>query len=136
MVAWLGGRAVIPAQPIALSDETVRVAAIQGNVEQGRKWTEGEGQAIVADLVALTRQDAVIGPTEDGGYYLLGMKQPNDALFEGIAWSTGTVYEETLRKLEQETISYTTLPTLRDLDHPEDLDFHRSNGNLDLPAAS
>ena len=37
----------------------------------------------------------VLGPAEDGGYYLLGMRQAHASLFADIAWSTGTVARDT-----------------------------------------
>jgi uncharacterized protein len=53
---------------------------------------------LLAQAAAALGEDGdrvVLGPAEDGGYYLLGIKAPHRHLFEGIAWSTGAVAEET-----------------------------------------
>ncbi|HMQ47143.1 MAG TPA: TIGR04282 family arsenosugar biosynthesis glycosyltransferase [Saprospiraceae bacterium] len=81
--------------------------------------------ALQADFVeqafqALDKYDYVIGPSTDGGYYLLGMKRANKALFEGIAWSTEVVLAHTLERIEQENATYLLLPALTDIDHWED----------------
>ena len=48
----------------------------------------------------LKTNEIVIGPTFDGGYYLLGMNKLNFELFENINWSTQTVFEETISKIK------------------------------------
>ena len=69
----------------------------------------------------LAQFDAVIGPAEDGGYVLLGLKAPNEELFKQIQWGGSLVLEQTLSKLREFNVSYFVLPTLADIDHPEDL---------------
>ena len=55
---------------------------------------------IVAEAVAaLETHDGVIGPAEDGGYYLIGMSTPQPALFTDMAWSMDTVFAETMRRV-------------------------------------
>lgn len=68
----------------------------------------------------LKKHEVVIGPSFDGGYYLLGMRQLYPFLFEEIAWSTNTVYSSTIQQLEMHKISYDTLPILNDIDTEED----------------
>ncbi|RMH58443.1 MAG: DUF2064 domain-containing protein [Candidatus Hydrogenedentota bacterium] len=63
----------------------------------------------------------VIGPAEDGGYYLLGLSSVKKDFFEEIAWGTETVFPETKRRLEESGVPLTVLPELSDLDRPEDL---------------
>lgn len=46
-----------------------------------------------------TRADAVFGPSEDGGYYLIGLSRPMAELFQGIPWGTGDVWPQTLKRL-------------------------------------
>jgi glycosyltransferase A (GT-A) superfamily protein (DUF2064 family) len=46
-------------------------------------------------------RDAVLGPAADGGYVLIGLRQPVPALFQGIAWSTPTVLAATRRRLRR-----------------------------------
>ena len=48
----------------------------------------------------LDKNDLVFGPSEDGGYYLIGMKEKTPEIFTGIAWSTSQVLEQTLAKAE------------------------------------
>ena len=50
----------------------------------------------------LDQHETVIGPAEDGGYYLLGLKSVKEAIFAEKAWGTATVLEETLASLESE----------------------------------
>ncbi len=74
------------------------------------------------DAVALmTRAQPVIGPAEDGGYWLLGLPRAADTLFEAMPWGTDGVFAETLARMERLGIQPTMLPTLADLDRPEDL---------------
>lgn len=69
---------------------------------------------------ALATQDAVIGPTEDGGYYLLALRTPCPALFRDIAWSTGAVFHQTLARAAEAGMRVHILPELRDVDTEED----------------
>ncbi len=67
----------------------------------------------------------VIGPALDGGYYLLGMRHFTPSLFENIHWSTSTVFQETIQKIEAlhpktGNSSYHLLPELSDIDFEED----------------
>ncbi|HHS96092.1 MAG TPA: glycosyltransferase [Phaeodactylibacter sp.] len=76
---------------------------------------------IVAEAFAkLDEVDFVIGPTYDGGYYLLGMRQMQTALFENIPWSTDTVLEDTLKIIHDISGRYALLPKLSDIDYEED----------------
>ena len=65
--------------------------------------------------------DAVLLPVDDGGYVMLGMRQPPSALFTGIAWSTDTVAAETRRRLARLGLSWREPARLWDVDRPEDL---------------
>jgi uncharacterized protein len=65
-------------------------------------------------------KDAVVGPAHDGGYYLIGLKQPNRRLFEGINWGTSTVFQTTLARLQQLEMDWLCLRELADVDTPED----------------
>lgn len=71
----------------------------------------------------LDSMDVVIGPAADGGYYLLGMKQPQLALFKNILWSTTSVFSSTMQVCKQEKLSYSLLETLHDIDEAEDLKY-------------
>ena len=69
----------------------------------------------------LQNSDAVIGPSQDGGYYLLGMNQFIPQLFENKAWSTDAVFSATLDDLNALSLNHCELPVLSDIDTAEDL---------------
>lgn len=69
---------------------------------------------------SLNQNDLVIGPANDGGYYLLGMKKMHGFIFENKQWSTETVYNETMLQLKKNNFSFFVLPTLTDVDTEED----------------
>jgi rSAM/selenodomain-associated transferase 1 len=58
----------------------------------------------------------VLGPSEDGGYYLIGLKHAHAEPFERIAWSTATVLEETLARCRDAGLEVVLLPTWYDVD--------------------
>ncbi len=62
------------------------------------------------------KADLTIGPTSDGGYYLLSLKRRCDAVFQGIQWSTASVREETIAQAEQAGLVTHSLPPLGDID--------------------
>lgn len=70
-------------------------------------------------FTALSVNDYVLGPAEDGGYYLLGMKKLNNSLFENKKWGTNTVLNDTLNNLLNENIEL--LPVRNDIDYYEDI---------------
>ena len=74
-------------------------------------------------FTSLQEKDVVIGPSIDGGYYLIGFKDKNFSLraFEGIPWSTKRVFEETVKVLKQEGLTVHALQPLRDIDTIDDL---------------
>jgi rSAM/selenodomain-associated transferase 1 len=72
-------------------------------------------------FIALENSDIVIGPSKDGGYYLLGMKKINKNIFEGINWSSEKVFSQTMFKLEQK-FKIKVLKELIDIDTENDLD--------------
>lgn len=82
---------------------------------------------------ALRSRDAVIGPADDGGYYLLGLARRAPSLFEEIDWSTESVFAQTLAKIDGAGLSCARLPTHYDVDVPEDL--ARLEAELDAPEA-
>lgn len=69
---------------------------------------------------ALHTTDVVLGPATDGGYYLLGLRGPQPALFQGISWSTDTVRRDTLATAHRQGLSVRELPTLQDVDTAQD----------------
>lgn len=69
----------------------------------------------------LDKNNFVIGPSDDGGYYLLGMKSPTTDLFTGIEWGTGTVYNSTINKLNRKNARYKIIGKMMDIDTKTDL---------------
>ncbi|SEE56746.1 hypothetical protein SAMN04488034_101882 [Salinimicrobium catena] len=67
----------------------------------------------------LLQTDYVIGPAQDGGYYLLGMKSLNSDLFRNKTWGTDAVLQQTLQDLKNETL--TLLEERNDIDTYEDM---------------
>lgn len=70
----------------------------------------------------LDRNPVVIGPSPDGGYYLIGMNKPYLEIFENVAWSTPQVLPQTLGILDREQIGYDLLPEMYDVDDYYDLE--------------
>lgn len=66
--------------------------------------------------------DAVLGPAQDGGYWLIGLRQTSPTLFSGVAWSTPAVAAATRQRLQALGWRWSELPPRHDLDNPEDLD--------------
>ncbi len=64
----------------------------------------------------LHSNDVVVGPAEDGGYYLIGLSCFQPKLFEGIAWSTSDVLPQTYKIINNLRLSYKILSQLEDLD--------------------
>ena len=71
---------------------------------------------------ALGEADAVIAPTADGGYALLGLRRFDASLFADIAWSTSTVATTTMARLDALDWHCMHLPLMRDIDEPVDLE--------------
>ena len=69
----------------------------------------------------LDEAPVVIGPSSDGGYYLIAMRDRCFEVFEDVQWSTGTVLESTIAKLESQSVAYQLLPELTDVDELESL---------------
>lgn len=65
--------------------------------------------------------DAVFGPSRDGGYYLVGARQPHRRLFENIVWSTSQVLQQTLAQARKYGYAVALVPSWYDVDRPQDL---------------
>jgi rSAM/selenodomain-associated transferase 1 len=76
-------------------------------------------ELIETAFTELYKNDSVLGPAEDGGYYLLGLKKMNKSLFQNKDWGTSTVFTDTLKDLQTEKTYL--LQTLNDIDTFEDL---------------
>lgn len=69
----------------------------------------------------LMLSDAVIHPASDGGYTLLGLQSVQASIFENIAWSTPTVFSQTIDSMKKLGWRIHELPVLHDIDEPDDL---------------
>jgi uncharacterized protein len=69
----------------------------------------------------LATHDLVVGPSADGGYYLIGMSRPHLAVFDAIAWSTSMVFEQTMTRARALGLRTLVLPEWYDVDTVEDL---------------
>jgi rSAM/selenodomain-associated transferase 1 len=74
-----------------------------------------------AALALCSGLDAVFITTEDGGYFLVGLKQPCPAIFHDIAWSTPQVMDQTRRRLSEQGLRWQEVAMLWDVDRPEDV---------------
>jgi rSAM/selenodomain-associated transferase 1 len=78
---------------------------------------------------------AVLGPSRDGGYYLIGLNHPVPEIFEAMTWSHDQVLEQTRARLTSLKINTLLLPLWFDIDTPEDLRRLRSQVDLDASLA-
>jgi rSAM/selenodomain-associated transferase 1 len=77
--------------------------------------------ALQAAAAALLDHDAVFVPALDGGYALVGLRQPAPALFSDMLWSTAQVMAETRSRATAAGLRWAELPAVSDIDVPEDL---------------
>jgi uncharacterized protein len=122
---WLGDGWKLA--PQASGDLGARLAAAEHSIERGRGWLaigvdcpglDAELLRVAAAVVA--RDEIVLGPTYDGGYYLIGGRTPLPPVFSDIPWSTSRVLAETRARLERAQLPWRELPTLRDVDTADD----------------
>jgi rSAM/selenodomain-associated transferase 1 len=77
---------------------------------------------IEAAFSALGENDLVLGPCEDGGYYLIGATRPIESVFEGISWGSERVLGETLEKAREAGLTFQLLDLKYDIDSYSDLE--------------
>jgi len=124
---WLPGERYIAQRGHTIGERMDN--AIRDLLEMGAEKTVITGadipdlksRIIMQAFSALRDADIVIGPAQDGGYYLIGMKSPHPELFQNIPWSTEKVLEETLCKLRRLGLRLNLIETLSDVDAKEDL---------------
>jgi rSAM/selenodomain-associated transferase 1 len=80
-----------------------------------------DGETVTRAFAELDTHDVVVGPAIDGGYYLIGLRAPAPALFGGVHWGTGRVFDETVDRARSAGLSVAALESLEDVDRPEDL---------------
>lgn len=87
----------------------------------GSDCYELDSETIMDGFKSLDKNEIVVGPAKDGGYYMLGMSKMYERLFMGKKWSTADVFLDTLLDIKRLGVDYHLLPTLSDVDHEEDL---------------
>jgi rSAM/selenodomain-associated transferase 1 len=85
-------------------------------------------------LARLDDVDVVMGPCEDGGYYLIGMRSYVPGIFRGIIWSTSQVAELTMKKAQDLGLSISLLDIWYDVDNV--IDLKRLKKDLDSPSGN
>jgi rSAM/selenodomain-associated transferase 1 len=75
-----------------------------------------ENFAEAVELLSTNEDRVVLGPSDDGGYYLIGMKKPHRQLFEQIDWSTERVLKQTMQRATEIGVEVKLLPTEYDVD--------------------
>lgn len=126
--AWLG--ADLPATPQAKGDLGERMALAfararqQGFCRVVLVGADCPGLSVAIlhkAFAALAKEDLVLGPAADGGYYLIGLARPAPELFVNQPWGDGSLLSSTLAKAGRLGLSRQLLEELADVDRPEDL---------------
>ncbi|NEU75349.1 glycosyltransferase [Hassallia byssoidea VB512170] len=128
MQDWLGSDLVYQLQGEGdLGSRMMRslLNSFQSNAEQvviiGTDCPGVNPQILATAFEQLHVFDLVLGPAVDGGYYLIGLQQPFSELLTNIDWGTSQVLSETVDIAQKLNLSVAYLPTLADVDRPEDL---------------
>ena len=91
----------------------------------GSDCIEIDSELIEKAFDYLDRCDVIIGPSLDGGYYLIGTNKPIDIIFNNMKWSTENVLGETINRLKKNGLDYILLEYLNDIDKLKDLEKHQ-----------
>lgn len=120
--AWLGeGFTLVKQAEGDLTDRLMAALHPAPVIFFGADTPDLAAHHIAQAVAALETHPVLLGPADDGGYYLIGMKQPMPELLDLMPWSTDQVMPETLRRLAVKGIEPALLETLHDCDRPEDL---------------
>jgi len=82
-------------------------------------------QYVKRAFIKLKHKDVVLGPSSDGGYYLIGARSPHAGLFESISWGESGVFGETVQRVRELDLSLALLPVWYDVDTPDSLELLR-----------
>ena len=141
MAAWLGQAPLYrPQGPGDLGARMARALhqALQEGEERvvlvGTDCPGRDDRLLSRAFKALADHDLVLGPAQDGGYYLVGLSKPAPAVFQGINWGTAEVLAQTLAAARQAGLSPHLLDTLPDIDRPGDLPLLKQAPRPALPA--
>jgi len=130
MRSWLGDDPIyVPQNGDGLGErmgqafQHVFHAGIHRAVLTGTDLPDLPGEMIAQALSALDDHEAVIGPSKDGGYYLIGFQSGafTTAAFDGISWSSEAVFQATMNRLGHSGLSVHQLAEWRDIDTHDDL---------------
>jgi rSAM/selenodomain-associated transferase 1 len=77
---------------------------------------------ITSALSRLENADVVLGPTYDGGFYLIGIRSTVPDIFSNVTWSTDNAFEQTAEGIRSKELMMSLIPPWNDIDTPEDLD--------------
>jgi rSAM/selenodomain-associated transferase 1 len=122
-----GGMALYPVEGRDIGgvlDRVLTTALAEGHPKAMAIHSDGptfRPEVIAEAIGALETQDVVLGPCDDGGYYLVGLKRACPQLFEGIEWSTPRVTQQTLARARQRGLAVHLLPEAMDVDTGDDL---------------
>lgn len=141
MASWLGPQAFVPqkhgdlGQRMRAAFRHSFAAGAGKAVLIGCDIPDIDTKLLACAFAALQNSPVVIGPSHDGGYYLIGMDagvadRLYPLLFAGIAWSTPEVFADSCERLANAAFLPAVLPILRDIDTPEDLGLARALGLL------
>lgn len=75
------------------------------------------------DVLSRGNAEVVLGPTSDGGYYLIGFNKPNSAVLQDVTWSSSRTFQQTASNIKQLQLRLFTLPRWYDVDTFADLTF-------------
>ena len=124
---WLPGETLVPQSPgdlgarMAAAFEWAFAGGAARVVLIGTDTPDLAAADIVSALEALRASDVVVGPSLDGGYYLVGLARPCPGIFADISWSTPAVLGETLARAEALDLKVAPRPVRGDIDTLEDL---------------
>jgi rSAM/selenodomain-associated transferase 1 len=119
--AWLGTVTIVDQGDGDLGERLARAGPPYPTLFIGSDAPDLTSDLLRNAADALNHADAVIGPAEDGGYWLLGLAQEVADMFEGIDWSTERVFAQSKARLAAAGIDPVLLLELADCDRPEDL---------------
>ena len=140
MSAWFPGMPLVKQQGNTLGQRML--SAFRHTRQQGGQrilligsdCPDVNGLLLNKAFALLNNHDLVLGPTYDGGYYLIGINtnltrgQLSDLLTD-IPWGTGEVLQKTLAKAKDSHCTVGLLPSLHDIDLPEDLEHFNHHAN-------
>jgi rSAM/selenodomain-associated transferase 1 len=127
IAGWLPGETLLPQRGLdlgarmaqAFTESFARGAQRVAIIGTDVPWVSRD--TVLEALAALDRADVVLGPSDDGGYYLLATARARPEMFEGIAWGSASVLAATLQKAEALNLRVRQLASLPDIDTLEDV---------------